>query len=224
MKTTTSTQRSKSRRVKKDATVTVPTPILTTGASVKKIDDDDDFTLDGAASEKQRSRIQIKKGPNGQEYEYEYVYYYYDDDEDAKNGKEKTFNSHDGPARDKNASKGDKTKNQTPDANEVIPSNRGRGSSRGRQLDEDSDERLPANTRFPPRGRNIDTTPTSSEEVTKPSRGRSRGRNTESSAEDNYSEETQVTTYDLFLVKMLKQNSYFRDHEVEREQMSEDHP
>lgn len=38
----------------------------------------------GSASEKQRSRIQIKKGPNGQEYEYEYVYYYYDDDDDPK--------------------------------------------------------------------------------------------------------------------------------------------
>lgn len=195
----TTTAKPKSRRVKKDAAVTVPTPVLTTGASIKKVDDDDDFTLDGSASEKQRSRIQIKKGPNGQEYEYEYVYYYYDDEDDEKNGKEKTFNSHDGPAREKASARGEKAKNQTPDANEVIPSSRGRGNSRGRQLDEDSDERLPANTRFPPRGRNIDTTP-SSEEVTKPSRGRSRtqGRQSDSSAEDNYSEETQVSIF-LFL-------------------------
>lgn len=43
----------------------------------------DDFSiLEEAGSEnKQASRIQIKKGPNGQDYEYEYVYYYYDDDE-----------------------------------------------------------------------------------------------------------------------------------------------
>jgi hypothetical protein len=43
----------------------------------------DDFSvLEEAGSEnKQSSRIQIKKGPNGQDYEYEYVYYYYDDDE-----------------------------------------------------------------------------------------------------------------------------------------------
>lgn len=43
----------------------------------------DDFSiLEEAGSEnKQQSRIQIKKGPNGQDYEYEYVYYYYDDDE-----------------------------------------------------------------------------------------------------------------------------------------------
>lgn len=45
---------------------------------------DEDIPLVAAASDKQRSRIQIKKGPNGQEYEYEYVYYYYDDDEDPK--------------------------------------------------------------------------------------------------------------------------------------------
>lgn len=46
------------------------------------IDDDEFSILEGAGSEnKQQSRIQIKKGPNGQDYEYEYVYYYYDDDE-----------------------------------------------------------------------------------------------------------------------------------------------
>lgn len=43
---------------------------------------DDSSILEEAGSEnKQTSRIQIKKGPNGQDYEYEYVYYYYDDDE-----------------------------------------------------------------------------------------------------------------------------------------------
>lgn len=48
--------------------------------------DDDEFILEGAGSEnKQQSRIQIKKGPNGQDYEYEYVYYYYDDEDGNKN-------------------------------------------------------------------------------------------------------------------------------------------
>lgn len=59
-------------------------------------------------------------------------------------------NSHDGPARNQ-IGRGDKIK-EKPEANEVLPS---RGSkSRGRQLGEDdkiNEERLPANTRFPPR-------------------------------------------------------------------------
>lgn len=59
-------------------------------------------------------------------------------------------NSHDGPARNQ-ISRGEKTR-EKPEANEVLPS---RGSkTRGRQLGEDekiNEERLPANTRFPPR-------------------------------------------------------------------------
>lgn len=51
------------------------------------IDDEEFSILEGAGSEnKQQSRIQIKKGPNGQDYEYEYVYYYYDDDESKNPG------------------------------------------------------------------------------------------------------------------------------------------
>lgn len=74
-----------SKRVKKEAKpenleVTSSSPILTTGKSLPRAALDD-IPLVGAASDKQRSRIQIKKGPNGQEYEYEYVYYYYDDDD-----------------------------------------------------------------------------------------------------------------------------------------------
>lgn len=57
--------------------------LFLTGKSLAK-NVDDDVPLVAAASDKQRSRIQIKKGPNGQEYEYEYVYYYYDDDEEPK--------------------------------------------------------------------------------------------------------------------------------------------
>lgn len=60
-------------------------PVLTTETVAKSVNEGliDDFSvLEEAGSEnKQASRIQIKKGPNGQDYEYEYVYYYYDDDE-----------------------------------------------------------------------------------------------------------------------------------------------
>lgn len=113
--------------------VTTQKPVLTTGAPSKPrsfdvlpinfesadsinggllaASSDPDVPLEVAGSEqKQHSRIQIKKGPNGQDYEYEYVYYYYDDDEEAKKGDsaEKkpaaaeeaapaTHNSHDGP-------------------------------------------------------------------------------------------------------------------------------
>lgn len=65
--------------------------------------------LETAGSEqKQHSRIQVKKGPNGEDYEYEYIYYYYDEDEDGKKeNKAKAplsteapvINSHDGPQK-----------------------------------------------------------------------------------------------------------------------------
>lgn len=66
--------------------------------------------LETAGSEqKQHSRVQIKKGPNGQDYEYEYIYYYYDEDEEGKDGKVKSsttaapvHNSHDGPQKAEN--------------------------------------------------------------------------------------------------------------------------
>jgi hypothetical protein len=64
---------------------TTEKPVLTTQTVAQSINEGliDDFSiLEEAGSEnKQASRIQIKKGPNGQDYEYEYVYYYYDDDE-----------------------------------------------------------------------------------------------------------------------------------------------
>lgn len=60
-------------------------PVLTTQTVARSVNEgliDDLSILEEAGSEnKQASRIQIKKGPNGQDYEYEYVYYYYDDDE-----------------------------------------------------------------------------------------------------------------------------------------------
>lgn len=105
-----------------------------------------------------------------------------------------TSNSHDGPARNQiTAEKKDK-KAAAPEANEVVPSASSK-RTRGRQLGEEDvqEERLPANTRFPPRSRNLNTTPVPEEE-TKAPRGRGRGRpTTETPAEaDNVSDETQV--------------------------------
>ncbi|XP_030761372.1 flocculation protein FLO11 isoform X3 [Sitophilus oryzae] len=169
---------------------TSPSPVLTTSKIAPK---NIDMDVVGAASEKQRSRIQIKKGPNGQEYEYEYVYYYYDEDDE----KDKITNAHDGPAKN-TISRSDKNREKpTPEANEVVPS---RGKARGRQLGEDEpvqEERLPANTRFPPRSRNLNTTPVPDEDddsKVAASRTRTRGKATTESSnaeDDNVSDETQ---------------------------------
>lgn len=193
----------KSKRTKKEAPVTHPTPILTTAKASPKSIDVDDIPLVASGSEKQRSRIQIKKGPNGQEYEYEYVYYYYDDDENPKAAKENVnTNAHDGPARNQVTS-ADKTKSSEkstpePASNEVVPVRGARG--RGRQLEGDDqigEERLPANTRFPPRSRNLATTPAPEEDGKTTLRSRPRIRTTTDSAisteADSFSEETQVS-------------------------------
>lgn len=116
--------------------------------------------LETAGSEqKQHSRIQIKKGPNGQDYEYEYIYYYYDEEEGGgkKEGKDKTpsstpssvHNSHDGPQKVESENQIGKEKNRnkyssidrssattaaTPETqNEILPAT-GRGRQRGRNL------------------------------------------------------------------------------------------
>lgn len=78
-------------RTKKEAPTT-PSTVLTTGVpptprtlllnSAEGAKEKEDKVASG--TENKRSRIQIKKGPNGQEYEYEYVYYYYDEDVDEK--------------------------------------------------------------------------------------------------------------------------------------------
>lgn len=47
---------------------------------------DDIDGLDAAGTENQKSRVKVKKGPNGEDYEYEFVYYYYDDEEEAAAG------------------------------------------------------------------------------------------------------------------------------------------
>lgn len=71
--------------------LTTEKPISTTAETdAQSINDGliDDFSIleEAGTENKQQSRIQIKKGPNGQDYEYEYVYYYYDDDESKNPG------------------------------------------------------------------------------------------------------------------------------------------
>jgi len=108
----------------------------------------------------------VKKGPNGKDYEYEYVYYYYDEEDEnkASTTNSAVTNSYDIPSRTTSVPRrGSNTSNRSkynpversstvePSNNEVIPN---RSGNRGRQLVETEDvseERLPANTRFPPR-------------------------------------------------------------------------
>ena len=223
--TTKSAKRGGNRRIKKEAKeefveVTSLSPVLTTGAAAPRTIDDD-IPLVASGSEKQRSRIQIKKAPNGQEYEYEYVYYYYDDDEDDK----KVTNGHDGPARNQISKGSSKNRGSvertsaTPEANEVVPSSRGK--TRGRQLGEEEvgEDRLPANTRFPPRSRNLNTTPLPEEE-TKATRGRGRGRPTTEAAPsaateaDNVSDETQVGYFTLKQNKRVMRLTIFDNYHI----------
>lgn len=121
------------------------------------MDDNDDIS----------SILQVKKGPNGKDYEYEYVYYYYDDVEESgkaagsENVNQEVARTTAAPKRSNSNSNRSKystversTTTAEPASNEVYPS---RNGNRGRQLSpsEDaadvSEERLPANTRFPPR-------------------------------------------------------------------------
>lgn len=81
------------------------------------------------------------------------------------------------------------TAHPEPAANEIVPVGRG-GRQRGRQLvhdtsveDKVSEERLPANTRFPPRSRNLATPPTTQDENKRNSKP----------ALDNTPDETQVS-------------------------------
>lgn len=116
----------------------------------------------------QTSRIQVKKGPNGVDYEYEYVYYYYDDDEkEAKKTAATTteriekdvvrptgktrYTSVDRTGGASSASTvGSSTTKPVAEANE-IPSSRGKGRQVIPVVEDVAEERLPANTRFPPR-------------------------------------------------------------------------
>lgn len=122
---------SESGKLKNHDGTTTQKPVLTTSSTSSKaydyipinfdtIDDinsgllSSNVKLETAGSEqKQHSRIQVKKGPNGQDYEYEYIYYYYDEDEESKKDPKdnKGFvsvtglpvhNSHDGPQKVEN--------------------------------------------------------------------------------------------------------------------------
>lgn len=91
------------------------------------------------------------------------MYYYYDEEDEGKAGSQ--ANAHDAPAKTTPAptsrrgtqtgrnkySSIERSTTAEPATNEVIPS---RANARNRQVaeaDEVSEERLPANTRFPPR-------------------------------------------------------------------------
>ncbi|XP_067641043.1 mucin-22 [Eurosta solidaginis] len=140
---------------------------LTTAAPMKKIELDEDFNtgfvdqsinLDAAGSESnKKSRIEIKKGPNGQDYEYEYVYYYEDED-DAKAAEAPAKADERGKSRYSNIER----TTSAPSGNSLV-SNKAKGRSSNVadvSVDEVEPERLPANTRFPNRGKNVDAQPT----------------------------------------------------------------
>lgn len=136
---------------KRQAEYTTPATSLTTQNGLI----DSHQNLDFAGSEnKQTSKIQIKKGPNGQDYEYEYVYYYYDDDEN--NDKKSLKADDDFPDS--------KTRYTTIDRTSATAGQNSVGSQ-GRALTTDNEEsedpeRLPVNTRFPPRAKNVAPTQT----------------------------------------------------------------
>lgn len=123
----------------------------------QNFDDVGDVSLIPAGS---NSRIHVKKAPNGKDYEYEYVYYYYDEDDESKasassnndQGIRTTPSSRRGSASNNRSKYSSIERSSTvePAANEIIPKN----GNRGRQLTEGEEipeERLPINTRFPPR-------------------------------------------------------------------------
>ncbi|XP_050596516.1 mucin-5AC isoform X2 [Bombus affinis] len=98
------------------------------------------------------SRIQVKKGPNGKDYEYETT------SAPRRGGSSANRSKY---------SNVERSSTVEPASNEVIPN---RTNNRGRQLvdaEDVSEERLPTNTRFPPRSRSNHNTAT-----TEPSRTR----------------------------------------------------
>lgn len=146
----------------------------------RNFDDLGDVSLVPAGS---NSRIQIKKGPNGKDYEYEYVYYYYDEEDEGRAGAASSnqegtrttpssspssspSSRRSGPSNRSKYSSVDRSTTAEPVSNEVLPNRIG---NRGRNLENEevSEERLPTNTRFPPRSRSNHNTGT-----TEPSRNR----------------------------------------------------
>ncbi|KAG5677981.1 hypothetical protein PVAND_007693 [Polypedilum vanderplanki] len=130
--------------------------------------------LEEAGTEnKQQSRIQIKKGPNGQDYEYEYVYYYYDDDENknpgdsdviVSNRKLITSTSTVAPSTTKastsvsagKASYASIERGSSGERNEIQSRGKGRAQALPAPVVEEiNEERLPPATRFPQRSKSV---------------------------------------------------------------------
>ncbi|XP_070499819.1 serine-rich adhesin for platelets isoform X2 [Chironomus tepperi] len=142
----------------------------------------DDFSiLEEAGSEnKQQSRIQIKKGPNGQDYEYEYVYYYYDDDEKNPEDSDVIVANRKSPS---SSSTTTTTTTQAPESvnagkisytsiergssssngerNEIQSRGKGRAhqASPAPVVEDITDDRLPPATRFPQRSKSVNPAP-----------------------------------------------------------------
>lgn len=160
---------------------TTEKPVLTTETVARSINEgliDDLSILEEAGSEnKQASRIQIKKGPNGQDYEYEYVYYYYDDDESKTEGDDDVIigsrkgssttsttqaPSSGGKSRYSSIERSSST--SAPEKNEI----QSRGKARSQALpapvvEEVVEERLPQVTRFPQRAKSANPSENASE-------------------------------------------------------------
>ncbi|KMZ07474.1 uncharacterized protein Dsimw501_GD16500 [Drosophila simulans] len=142
------------------------TTLPTAGKKLDNLDEDivvdphedfinQNFALESAGSENtKKSRIEIKKGPNGQDYEYEYVYYYEEDDDSSKVDPSAEPETR-GKTRYTNI---ERSTTATPSGNSLQS-----GKAKGRSSDTSEDieaERLPMITRFPSRGKNIEVPPT----------------------------------------------------------------
>lgn len=148
-----------------------PVNILTTAAPTKKaeLEKDDEvnvgfvdqaIALETAGTENnKKSRIEIKKGPNGQDYEYEYVYYYEDEEEDAKSKDSVAVDGEEAETRGKSRYTNiDRSTAASPTDNSLVS---GKAKGRSSNVNEDIEtERLPQNTRFPSRGKAGDVPPT----------------------------------------------------------------
>lgn len=155
-------------------TTLAPLIVLTTDAidiypkSVNEGLIDQSIALDEAGTEnKQTSRIQTKKGANGVDYEYEYIYYYYDDDEKAASGgaggdgkkvaAAAATTQPTNKSRYTNLDRSGGTSTTTTVAAPLEPKTAGRGRAAAPISAGDdgpsavAEERLPINTRFPPR-------------------------------------------------------------------------
>lgn len=140
---------------------------------------DQSIALESAGTENMKSRIEYKKGPNGEDYEleYEYVYVYDDDEAEPKPAAKKeskvitttTEKSHSPRGRYTTVDRQQQppttvATSVAPDVNSVAVRGKGRASIPVNE--ETNEERLPLNTRFPPRSNTIAPASTS-EETTK---------------------------------------------------------